>query len=82
VQCHKEHKLNRPEELTGPNQWWCRDVSFIKTDVLRVFWYLYVMLDEWSRKVVAWRISRFYTHQEALCLIDEAILAGQLLDGA
>ncbi len=76
----KKTKPNRPEELTGPNQCWCWDVSYIKTDVLRVFWYLYVMLDEWSRKVVAWRIIRFHIHEEAMNLIDDAILAEELLD--
>lgn len=76
----RRNKPDRPEELTGPNQCWCWDVSYIKTDVLRVFWYLYVMLDEWSRKVVAWRISRFHNHEEAMRLIDEAIIAEELLD--
>jgi putative transposase len=73
-------KPNRPDELTGPNQCWCWDISYLKTDVLRVFWFLYVMLDEWSRKVVAWRVSRSLSHEEALRLIDDAILAENLLE--
>lgn len=73
-------KPNRPEQLTGPNQCWCWDISYLKTDVLRVFWFLYVMLDEWSRKVVAWRVSRSLSHEEALRLIDDAILAENLLE--
>jgi transposase InsO family protein len=73
-------KPNRPEELTGPNQCWCWDLSYLKTDVLRVFWYLYVMLDEWSRKVIAWRVSRSLACEEALRLIDDAILAENLLE--
>jgi len=72
-------KPNRPEELSGPNQCWCWDISYLKTDVLRVFWFLYVMLDEWSRKVVAWRVSRSLACDEALRLIDDAILAENLL---
>ena len=35
-------KPNRPDELTGPNQCWCWDISYLKTDIKRVFWYLYV----------------------------------------
>lgn len=73
-------KPNRPEELTGPNQCWCWDLSYLKTDVLRVFWFLYVMLDEWSRKVIAWRVSRSLACEEALELIDDAIVAENLLD--
>ncbi len=73
-------KPKRPDELTGPNQCWCWDISYLKTDVVRVFWFLYVMLDEWSRKVVAWRVSRSLVHEEALRLIDDAILAENLLE--
>jgi transposase InsO family protein len=73
-------KPNRPEELTGPNQCWCWDLSYLKTDILRVFWYLYVMLDEWSRKVVGWRVSRSLAAEEALGLIDSAIITENLLE--
>lgn len=44
---------NRLDELTGPNQCWCWDISYLKTYILRVFWYLYVVIDEWIRKVIA-----------------------------
>jgi transposase InsO family protein len=73
-------KPNRPEEMTGPNQCWCWDLSYLKTDILRRFWFLYVMLDEWSRKVVAWRVSCSLTTEEALRLIDDAILVENLLE--
>jgi putative transposase len=73
-------KPGRPEELTGPNQCWCWDISYLRTEILRVFWYLYVMLDEWSRKVVAWRVSRSLASEEALALIDQAIIAEKLLE--
>lgn len=72
-------KPNRPEELTGPNQCWCWDISYLRTEILRVFWYLYVMLDEWSRKVVAWRVSRSLAGEEALALIDQAMITENLL---
>jgi len=73
-------KPNRPEELTGPNQCWCWDISYLRTDIKRVFWYLYVMLDEWSRKVIAWRVSTSLAQNEALLLIDDAIIAENLLE--
>ncbi len=73
-------KPNRPDELTGPNQCWCWDLSYIKTDIKRKFWYLYVMLDEWSRKEVAWCISHSLTQLEAKALIDSAYIAEGLLD--
>ena len=73
-------KPNRPEELTGPNQCWCWDISYLKTDMLRVFWYLYVVVDEWSRKVIAWRVSRNLAHEEALGLLDDGIIGERLLE--
>ena len=74
------NKPNRPDELTGPNQCWCWDISYLKTDILRTFWYLYVMLDEWSRKVVAWRVNKSLAHEEAQALIDDAFIAESLID--
>lgn len=73
-------KPNRPDELTAPNQCWCWDISYLRTDIKRVFWYLYVMLDEWSRKVIAWRVSKSLAQEEALYLIDDAIIAENLLE--
>lgn len=70
----------RPGELTGPNQCWCWDLSYLRTDLPRVFWYLWVLLDEWSRKVLAWRLSGRITLQEARILIDDAFLAERLFD--
>jgi transposase InsO family protein len=74
------NKPDRPEELTGPKQCWCWDISYLKTDILRTFWYLYVMLDEWSRKVVGWNVSRSLDHEEALKLIDNAFISENLID--
>ena len=73
-------KPQRPPELAGPNQCWCWDLSYLRTDVPRVFWYLWVLLDEWSRKVLAWRLSGRITQQEARTLIDDAFIAERLLD--
>jgi len=74
------NKPDRPDELTGPKQCWCWDISYLKTDILRTFWYLYVMLDEWSRKVIAWRVSRSLGQEEAQLLIDDAFIAESLID--
>ncbi len=73
-------KPNRPEEQTGPNhRCWCWDISYLKTDMLRVFWYLYVVLDEWSRKVVTWLVGNTLAIEQALGLVDDAIIAEGLL---
>jgi putative transposase len=73
-------KPDRPAELTGPNQCWTWDISYLRTDLPRIFWYLFVMLDEWSRKVIAWRVADHMITEEAQGLIDDAFLAEHLMD--
>ena len=73
-------KPDRPAELTGPNQCWTWDISYLRTDLPRIFWYLFVMLDEWSRKVIAWRVTEHIIKEEALELIDDAFLVENLMD--
>jgi putative transposase len=59
--------------LTGPNQRWCWDISYLRTLVPGVFLYLYVLLDEYSRKVVSFRISWSLSHAEGKELVNEGI---------
>jgi len=66
----RSRKPDRPE-LTGPNQRWCWDISYLRTLVSGIFLYLYVLLDEYSRKVVAFRISWHLAYQEGMELMDE-----------
>ena len=73
-------KPARPAVLDGPNQCWCWDLSYIMTDIRRCFWYLYVMLDEWSRKALAWRVVPSLAPADAKLLCDDAVLAEGLLD--
>lgn len=63
---------DRPD-IDGPNQRWCWDITYCQTNVKGVFLYLFVLLDEYSRKVVAWRLSWCMTHKEAMELIQEGL---------
>jgi transposase InsO family protein len=63
---------DRPE-IDGPNQRWCWDITYCRTKVQGVFLYLYTLLDEYSRKVIAWRISWNMTHREAQELLQEGL---------
>jgi putative transposase len=65
-------KPDRPE-LAGPNQRWCWDISYLRTSVPGIFLYLYALLDEYSRKVVAFRISWSLSAAEGKELVDEGI---------
>jgi len=68
----RSRKPDRPE-LTGPNQRWCWDISYLRTYVSGIFLYLYVLLDEYSRKVVAYRVSWYCNHKEGQELIEEGL---------
>lgn len=48
----------RPPELmaTGPNQVWSWDITYIRSAVAGMYFYAYVILDVWSRKIVGWEI--------------------------
>jgi len=72
---HRNGNSRKPDrpELTGPRQRWCWDISYLRTLVSGIFLYLYVLLDEYSRKVVAYRISWHMTHQEGMELIEEGL---------
>jgi putative transposase len=72
---HRNGNSRKPDrpELTGPNQRWCWDISYLRTLVSGIFLYLYVLLDEYSRKVVAYRISWHMTYQEGMELIEEGL---------
>lgn len=79
---HRSGKSTKPDrpELTGPNQRWCWDISYCLTNVKGIFLYLFVMLDEYSRKVVAWRISWNMTYKEAMELLQEGLENENLTD--
>jgi putative transposase len=72
---HRNGNSRKPDrpELTGPDQRWCWDISYLRTLVPGVFLYLYALLDEYSRKVVAFRISWSLAHAEGKELVTEGI---------
>lgn len=72
-------KPDRPE-LSGPNQRWCWDISYCRTKVKGVFLYLFAILDEYSRKAIAWRISWHITYKEAMELLQEGLENEELTD--
>jgi len=42
---------------TGPNQVWSWDITYIKTKVRGLFFYLYLFMDIWSREITGWTIN-------------------------
>ncbi len=67
--------------VKGPNQLWAWDITKLRMGVPYRFWYLYVVLDQWSRKVVGWLVSDRQTSAESQRTWDMALLAEGLKDG-
>ena len=67
-------KPYRPQECaaTGPNQVWSWDITYLRTPVHGLFFYLYVGLDVWSRKIVAWTIEEEESAEHAQAMIAAA----------
>jgi hypothetical protein len=68
------------KDLTGPNQRWCWDISYLLTFQKGVYLYLYLLLDEWSRKAVQWRVSWQQTAEESRLLLEGGLVDQNILD--
>jgi transposase InsO family protein len=69
---------------TGPNQVWSWDITWLSSTVRGTFFYLYLIVDVWSRKVVGWEVHEREGHELAAELIaricrDEGIDAAGLV---
>jgi putative transposase len=67
--------------VNGPKQLWSWDITKLRTGVPGRFWYLYAVLDQWSRKVVGWLVSDRETSDLAQQVWDRALLAEGLGNG-
>ena len=56
------HSRPKPLEATAPNQVWSWDITYLSTTVSGIFFYLYMMMDVFSRKIVGWEV---YTEQSS-----------------
>lgn len=58
-------------KATGPNQVWSWDITYLKSTVRGRFFYLYLVVDVWSRKIVGWDVHRSESAHHAAALIRE-----------
>jgi len=81
----KPAQSTRPEPLkaTGPNQVWSWDITYMKGPIKGQFYYLYLFMDVWSRKIVGWRVEDRESSEMAASLMadicaKEGIAPGQV----
>ncbi len=64
----------KPELLaTGPNELWSWDISKLKAQTRGTWFFLYVILDVFSRYIVGWTVQHRETGELARDLIEQAI---------
>jgi putative transposase len=51
-------KRSKPRALvaTGPDQIYCWDISYLPTEVRGLYFYLYLFVDPFSRRIVGWQV--------------------------
>jgi putative transposase len=64
-----------PERVaTGPCQSWSWDITYLRAPVQGMFWKLYMVMDVWSRKIVAAHVYVEESDELAAALIEAACL--------
>lgn len=62
---------------TGPNQVWMWDITWLPGPVKGIFFYLYLVLDLYSRKIVGWEIWEEESAEHASQLIRRSVIREQ-----
>jgi putative transposase len=57
--------------IDKPNQVWCADITYIP--LAKGFLYLVAIMDRWSRKVLAWRLSNTMDVRFCVDALNEAL---------
>ena len=69
-------KHSKPKELvaTAPNQVWSWDISYLPTQIAGMFYYLYMIVDIFSRKIVGHIVHTSESEKHAAALATQAFL--------
>ena len=73
----KPSKLPTTHIATGANQVWSWDISYLPANVRGMFYYLYLIEDIYSRKIVGWEVHGSETGELAAELMQRAVIAEQ-----
>lgn len=81
--CRAPEKRHRPEPYmaTGPNQVWSWDITYLKSAVRGSFYYLYMVLDVWSRKIVGFEVHDTECAEFAAVLLETTCSAEGVGEG-
>jgi len=68
----KRHRRPAAYEAGGPNQVWCWDITYLRSVVQGLFFYLYLVVDIWSRKIMGWEVHETESSELASELVLKA----------
>ena len=88
-QVHRRGRARPPQEpravprlrAAGANQVWSWDITYLPTTVRGIWLYLYLVIDVWSRKVVAWDVHEREDPAIASDLVSRACLRERISKG-
>ena len=64
----------KPLQANAPNQLWSWDITYLPTTIQGVFFYLYLILDVFSRKIVGWEVYESESAEQAAEVFRKAYL--------
>ena len=67
----KSHRKPRELIAIAPNQVWSWDITYLPTTVTGLFYYLYLVMDVFSRKIVGWSIHENESSEYASFLVKD-----------
>ena len=68
------HKRPDSIEATGANQLWSWDITYLPSAIRGLFFYLYMIMDVYSRKIVGWEVYSSESAENAALLIRKTCL--------
>ncbi len=68
------HKKPREHVATGPCQVWSWDITYLQTPVRGLYFYLYLIIDVWSRKIVGAQVEDRESPDLAALLFESSCL--------
>lgn len=71
----RQRRRPDPHVATAPNQVWSWDITYLKGPIRGAFFYLYLVLDVWSRKIVGWEVHEEECSERASQLLIRACRA-------
>jgi transposase InsO family protein len=65
-------------QAAGPNQVWSWDITWLPTTMRGAYFYLYLIMDVWSRRIVGWCVAERESADVAAALVRQACTDGKV----